>query len=151
MTRHYTEYNDTIKLRHRDIGEIVEKAKQSGCRYYMQLNLQGRSIWVGFNEAFEAGIDRLYAMYYKLPIEDGVINICLGLWRSSPSPHHILAHLLQGVSNIPDPIVTPDLVHRFLGKWETSHIALKRPTYVSERKMFSDILPLPSRPPIFDR
>ena len=150
MPRHYTEYNDTIKLRYRDIGEIIDKAKQSGCRYYMQLNLQGRAVWVGFTEPFEAGIDRLYALYYKIPIEDGVVNICLGLWRSSPSVDSIFTHL-QGVSNVPDPVVPPDLVNDFLHKWDTKYIALKRPTYVSQSKKSRKVVPLPSPPPILNR
>lgn len=135
MTRHYTEYNETIKLRQRDIGEIVDKAIQSGCRYYMQLNLQGRSVWMGFTEPFEAGIDRLYALYYKLPIEDGVIRVCVGLFRSSPS--YNTAYLqLMGAGNIPDPMIDAVIAHAFLQQGNTKHIELKRPTYVSDSKTF---------------
>ena len=135
MTRHYTEYNDTIKLRYRDIGEIVDKAKQSGCRYYMQLNLQDRSVWVGFNEAFEAGIDRLYALYYKIPIEDSVIRVCVGLFRSLP-PYNTAYLQLMKVGDTPDPIIDAVIVHEFLQKKDTKHIELKRPTYVSDSKTF---------------
>lgn len=130
MTRHYTEYNDTIKLRHRDIGDIVDKANQSGCRYYMQLNLQGRSVWMGFNEAFESGIDRLHALYYKIPVEGGVIRVCVGLFRSSPS-HDAVYLQLMGASNIPDPMITAAIAHDLLQIKETKHIELRRPTYVS--------------------
>ncbi len=135
MTRHYTEYNDTIKLRHRDIGDIVDKANQSGCRYYMQLNLQGRSVWMGFNEAFEAGIDRLYALYYKIPIEGGVIRVCVGLFRSLPS-HDAVYLQLMGTGNIPDPMIAHNTAHAFLQRKETKHIELGRPTYVSDSKTF---------------
>ncbi len=135
MTRHYTDYNDTIKLRYRDIGDIVDKAMQSGCRYYMQLNLQGRNVWVGFNEAFESGIDRLYSLYYKIPMEDGVIRVCVGLFRSSPS-HDAVYLQLMGTSNIPDPMINAAIVHSFLQIKETKHIELRRPTYVSNSPIF---------------
>lgn len=135
MTRHYTEYNDTIKLRHRDIGDIVDKANQSGCRYYMQLNLQGRSVWMGFTEPFEAGIDRLYVLYYKIPIEDGVINICVGLFRSMPSYDTIYLQLMAA-SSVPDPMVTTELAHEILQQGHTKYIELGRPTYISKNKYF---------------
>ena len=135
MPRHYTEYNDTIRLGHRDIGEIMDKASQSGCRYYMQLNLQGRSVWVGFTEPFEAGVDRLYVLYYKRPIEDGVIRVCVGLFRSSPS-HDAVYMQLMGTSNISYPAITAALAYEFLQRGDTAHIELRRPTYVSDSKTF---------------
>lgn len=141
MTRHYTEYNDTIKLRQRDIGDIVDKANQSGCRYYMQLNLQGRSVWMGFNEPFESGIERLHALYYKISIESGVIRVCVGLFRSSPS-HDAVYLQLMGTGNIPDPMIAHNTAHAFLQRKETKHIELRRPTYVSNSPTF--------KAPIFD-
>lgn len=137
MTRGYTEYNETIKLRQRDMADIVSKVKQSGCRYYMQLNLQGRSVWVAFNEPFESGIDRLYALYYKIPAEDEVVRICIGLWRSVPSRDTVYLQMM-GVGNTPDPMITHDLVHNFLNIKLTDYIELRRPTYKSKNRLINN-------------
>ena len=85
MSSHYSEYNDTIRLRQRDIGDIIAKSRETGCKYYMHVNLAERRVWVGFNEAFESGIDRLHALYYKIPTADDDIKVCIGLWSRLPS------------------------------------------------------------------
>lgn len=101
----------------------------------MQLNLQGRVVWMGFNEAFEAGIDRLYALYYKIPIEDGVIRVCVGLFRSLPPL--TTAHLqLMGASNISDPMIDTAIIREFLQRGYTKYIEVGQPTYVSDSKTF---------------
>lgn len=141
MSSYYSEYNDTIRLRQRDIGDIISKSRKTGCKYYMHVNLAERRVWVGFNEAFESGIDRLYALYYKISIESGVIRVCVGLFRSSPS-HDAVYLQLMGTGNIPDPMIAHNTAHAFLQRKETKHIELRRPTYVSNSPTF--------KAPIFD-
>lgn len=125
----FREYNNSILLKGRDIREIVDKAEQSNCDYFMQLGLQGRGLWVGFKEPFHSGIDRLYALYYKIRTrKGGYIYACLGLWRDKPSTNQL--HLaLMSVNATVDPVLNSDEVMEFMHMGESSCLVLRPPTH----------------------
>lgn len=125
----FREYNNSILLKERDIREIVDKAEQSNCDYFMQLGLQGRGLWVGFKEPFHSGIDRLYALYYKIRTrKGGYIYVCLGLWRDKPSTNQL--HLaLMSVNATVDPVLNSDEVMEFMHMGESSCLVLRHPTH----------------------
>ena len=125
----FREYNNSILLKERDIREIVFKAEQSNCDYFMQLGLQGRGLWVGFKEPFHSGIDRLYALYYKIRTrKGGYIYACLGLWRDKPSTNQL--HLaLMSVNATVDPVLNSDEVMEFMHMGESSCLVLRHPTH----------------------
>lgn len=125
----FREYNNSILLKERDIREIVYKTEQSNCDYFMQLGLQGRGLWVGFKEPFHSGIDRLYALYYKIKTrKGGYIYVCLGLWRDKPSTNQL--HLaLMSVNATVDPVLNSDEVMEFMHMGESSCLALRHPTH----------------------
>lgn len=139
MTSHYSEYNDTIRLRQRDIGDIIQKNHETGCKYYMHVNLAERRVWVGFNEAFESGIDRLHALYYKIPRADDDIRVCVGLWAKSPS-HRAIEWQLRNISTSPEPVVGPQDAYDLLQRGqEGRYLEIALPTYVS-KSMFIESL-----------
>lgn len=139
MTRHYTEYNDTIRLRQRDIGDIISKSRQTGCKYYMCINLAERRVWMGFNEPFESGIDRLHALYYKVKTADDDIKVCLGLWSRKPSSHAI-EHQLCTVHNSHEPVVGPRDAYNLLRRGgESRYLEMALPTYVSKSKFIEPL------------
>lgn len=125
----FREYNNSILLKERDIREIVYKTEQSNCDYFMQLGLQGRGLWVGFKEPFHSGIDRLYALYYKIKTrKGGYIYACLGLWRDKPSTNQL--HLaLMSVNATVDPVLNSDEVMEFMHMGESSCLVLRHPTH----------------------
>ena len=125
----FREYNNSILLKERDIREIIDKAEQSNCDYFMQLSLQGRGLWVGFKESFHSGIDRLYALYYKIRTrKGGFIYVCLGLWRDKPNTNQL--HLaLMSVNATVDPVLNSDEVMEFMHIGESSCLTLKHPTH----------------------
>lgn len=125
----FREYNNSILLKERDIREIVDKAEQSNCDYFMQLGLQGRGLWVGFKEPFHSGIDRLYALYYKIRTrKGGYIYVCLGLWRDQPSTNQL--HLsIMGVNASVDPVLNSDEISEFMHMGESSCLVLRHPTH----------------------
>ena len=129
MTKKFREYNNSILLKERDIREIIDKAEQSNCDYFMQLSLQGRGLWVGFKEPFHSGIDRLYALYYKIRTrKGGYIYVCLGLWRDKPSTNQL--HLaLMSVNATVDPVLNSDEVMEFMHMGESSCLVLRHPTH----------------------
>lgn len=128
----YREYNNSILLKERDIREVIKKAEQSNCDYFMQLNLQGRSLWMGFKEPFESGIDNLYALYYKIRTrKGGYIYACLGLWRDKPSANQL--HLaIMSVNASVDAVLNSDEIMEFMHMGESSCLALRHPTYQHE-------------------
>lgn len=139
MTRHCTEYNDTIRLRQRDIGDIISKSRQTGCKHYMHVTLAERCVWVGFNEAFESGIDRLYALYYKIPTADDDIRLCVGLWAKSPS-HRAIEWQLRSISTSPEPVVGPQDAYDLLQRGhESRYLEMALPTYVSKSKFIEPL------------
>lgn len=125
----FREYNNSILLKERDIREIIDKAEQSNCDYFMQLGLQGRGLWAGFKEPFHSGIDRLYALYYKIRTrKGGYIYVCLGLWRDKPSANQL--HLaIMSVNASVDPVLNSDEIMEFMHMGESSCLALRAPTY----------------------
>ena len=125
----FREYNNSILLKERDIRNIIDKAEQSNCDYFMQLGLQGRGLWVGFKEPFHSGIDRLYALYYKIRTrKGGYIYVCLGLWRDKPSTNQL--HLaLMSVNATVDPVLNSDEVMEFMHMGESSCLVLRHPTH----------------------
>ena len=129
MTEKFREYNNSILLKERDVRELIYKAEQSNCDYFMQLSLQGRGLWVGFKEPFETGIDRLYALYYKIRTrKGGYIYACLGLWRDKPSVNQL--HLvLMSVNASVDPVLDSDEIMEFMHMGESSCLVLRHPTY----------------------
>lgn len=139
MTRHYTDYNDTIKLRQRDIGDIIAKSRETGCKYYMQITLAERPAWVGFNKAFESGIDRLHALYYKIPTADDDIRVCVGLWAKSPS-YRAIEWQLRNISTSPEPVVGPHDAYDLLRRGgESRYLEMALPTYVSKSKFIEPL------------
>lgn len=125
----FREYNNSILLKERDIREIIDKAEQSNCDYFMQLSLQARGLWVGFKEPFHSGIDRLYALYYKIRTrKGGYIYACLGLWRDKPSTNQL--HLaLMSVNATVDPVLNSDEVMEFMHMGESSCLVLRHPAH----------------------
>ena len=125
----FREYNNSILLKERDIREIIDKAEQGNCDYFMQLGLQGRGLWVGFKEPFHSGIDRLYALYYKIRTrKGGYIYVCLGLWRDKPSTNQL--HLaLMSVNATVDPVLNSDEVMEFMHMGESSCLVLRHPKH----------------------
>lgn len=131
MSGKYTEYNNSISLKNRDIAEIIDKASQDNCDYFMQLSLQGRGLWIGFKEPFESGIDKLYALYYKIRTRKGCfIYACLGLWRDKPSANQLYLALM-GVNASVDAVINSDEMREFMHMGESSCLALRHPTYQS--------------------
>lgn len=131
MSGKYTEYNNSISLKNRDIAEIIYKASQDNCDYFMRLSLQGRGLWVGFKEPFHSSIDRLYALYYKIRTrKGGYIYACLGLWRDRPSANQL--HLaIMSVNASVDAVINSDEMLEFMHMGESSCLALRHPTYQS--------------------
>lgn len=125
----YREYNNSILLKERDIREVINKAEQSNCDYFMRLSLQGRGLWMGFKEPFESGIDNLYALYYKIRTrKGGFIYACLGLWRDKPSTTQL--HLaLMGVNTSLDPVLNSDEMMEFMHMGESDCLSLRHPSY----------------------
>lgn len=125
----YREYNNSILLKEHDIREVIKKAEQSNCDYFMQLSLQGRGLWVGFKEPFHSGIDNLYALYYKIRTRNGgFIYACLGLWRDKPSANQL--HLdIMSVNASVDPVLNSDEIMEFMHMGESSCLALRHPTH----------------------
>ena len=125
----FREYNNSILLKERDIREIIDKAEQSNCDYFMQLSLQGRGLWIGFKEPFHSGIDNLYALYYKIRTrKGGFIYACLGLWRDKPSTTQL--HLaLMSVNATVDAVLNSDEVMEFMHMGESSCLVLRHPTH----------------------
>ena len=125
----FREYNNSILLKERDIREIIDKAEQSNCDYFMQLSLQGRGLWVGFKESFHSGIDRLYALYYKIRTrKGGFIYVCLGLWRDKPNTNQLHLALIS-VNATVDPVLNSDEVMEFMHMGESSCLVLRHPTH----------------------
>lgn len=133
MTRRWQEYNDTISLSRRDMPDIIGKYRQSDCRYFMQLNLQGRGAWVNFKEPIESSIDQLYALYYKVQVDDGFIYICLALWRERPKFESIQMALMSANNEL-DPMINIRDMNYFMSG-DTRVIELKRPTYKSKDRV----------------
>lgn len=131
------EYNNSISLKERDISEIIDKAEQSNCDYFLQLTLQGRGLWVGFKEPFHAGIDNLYALYYKIRTrKGGYIYACLGLWLDKPSTNQL--HLaLMSVNATVDPVLNSDEMMEFMHMGESSCLVLRHPIYQNSFDMSS--------------
>lgn len=125
----YREYNNGISLKERDIADIINKAEQSNCDYFLQLNLQGRGMWIGFKEPFEADINNLYALYYKIRTrKGGLIYACLGLWRNKPSANQL--HLaLMGVNASVDAVIDSGDILEFMHMGESECLALRRPSH----------------------
>lgn len=140
MNRHYADdYNDTIKLRQRDIGDIIQKSNETGCKYYMQISLAERRVWVGFKEPFESGIDRLHALYYKVKTADDDINVCLGLWDGKPSSDTI-ERQLWSINNSPEPAIHQQDIYDLLkfGR-ESGYLELVLPNYVSKSRFIDNV------------
>lgn len=126
----YREYNNCISLKERDIADILNKARQSNCDYFMQLNLQGRGVWVGFTEPFESGVDRLYVLYYKLRTDKGHVYMCLGMWRKDREPSINELHLaLMSANSSLDPVIDSRDISEFMNMGETQHLVLRRPMH----------------------
>lgn len=125
----FREYNNSISLKERDVRGIIDKAEQSNCDYFLQLALQGRGLWVGFKEPLHAGIDNLYALYYKVRTRNGgFIYACLGLWRQEPSTNQL--HLaIMSVNTSVDAVLNSDEIMEFMHMGESECLALRRPTY----------------------
>lgn len=123
------EYNNSISLKERDISEIIDKAEQSNCDYFLQLTLQGRGLWIGFKEPFHADINNLYALYYKIRTrKGGFIYACLGLWRDKPSATQL--HLaLMGVNASVDAVINSDEMMEFMHMGESDCLSLRHPSY----------------------
>ena len=124
----WKEYNNGISLQERDIADILNKARQSTCSYFMQLNLQGRGLWVGFREPFEYGIDRLHALYYKVRTDKGHVYMCLSLWRKEPSANELHLALMSANASVGAVIDSSD-ISEFMHMGETQHLVLRRPTH----------------------
>lgn len=139
MTRHYTEYNDTIRLRQRDIGDIIQKSHQTGCKYYICINLAERSVWMGFKEPFESSIDRLHALYYKIPTADDDIKVCVGLWSRKPS-NHAIEHHLCAMHNSFEPVIRPGDAYDLLkfGR-ESRYLEMTLPTYKGKSRFIEPL------------
>ncbi|GEM_PF-6126114 len=125
----YREYNNCISLKERDIADIIRKAEECYCDYFLQLTLQGRGLWIGFKEPFHADINNLYALYYKIRTRKGsLIYACLGLWRDKPSATQL--HLaLMGVNASVDAVINSDEMMEFMHMGESSCLVLRHPTH----------------------
>lgn len=128
MSLRFREYNDTISLKARDIPDIIRKAKYGNCEYFMQLNLQGKHVWMGFQESFESTIDMLHAVYYKARTQKGYAYICLGLWRERPKPHDLYNTIMSANQSV-DAVIGNQEVSEFMNIGETEHLVLRRPAY----------------------
>lgn len=133
MNRNWKEYNDCILITEREVDKVVAKSKQGNCDHFLQLNLQGRAVWIGFKEPFEASIDKLYALYYKVRVGIGTIYMCLGLWRERPDRSDLHFALMR-LTNAADPVIDSDEVMEFIHMGESECLALRPPSYRSERK-----------------
>lgn len=128
MSLRFQEYNDTISLKERDIPDILRKAKHGNCDYFMQLNLQGRHVWMGFKEPFESTIDMLYALYYKVKTSKGYVYMCLGLWRERPNAPTVYNTLMLANKSI-DAVIDNRDISEFMSMGETQHLVLKHPAH----------------------
>lgn len=138
MNKRYSECNDTIRLRQRDIGDIIQKSCETGCKYYMQINLPERRVWVGFDKPFESCIERLHILYYKIPTADDDINVCLGLWGRPPS-HRAIEAQLRNVSHSPEPVIGPKDAYELLAYGEhTRYLEIALPTFKSKDRFIDN-------------
>lgn len=134
MSNDKREYNNTISLKQRDLSAILEKAEQSNYDRFMQLHLQGASVWVGSREPYEGSIDRLHALYYKLHSrKGGIVYLCLGLWRHNPTPNELYNTLLS-INASTDAVISSYEIAEFLNLGESEYITLRHPTRAPLRK-----------------
>lgn len=129
MSNEKREYNNTISLKQRDFADILEKAEQSNCQYFMQLHLQGSGIWIESIYPFESGLDRLHALYYKLRSRKGTtVYLCLGLWRKNPS-RTALYNALLSINSSVDAVISSDEIADFINMGENECLTLRHPTW----------------------
>ena len=136
MSIGFTEYNDTVSLKGRDIPRIINSADQGSYKYFMQLGLQGCGLWVGFKDPFHASRDMLHALYYKIRTsKSGFAYACIGLWRKQPNSHD-LYYALMSVSKSVDTVLDSKEISKFMSVGETERLVLKHPEY---RKLEDDM------------